>query len=357
MHLFAQRYCPWHMHSAWLVASGLSVPVETPPRALSGGTCVDISKSPAPEWAFHLWWQSPGRPFLWGQLTWLSWPYSVSGDTVARERGSSSEPRLSRFKPIDRWLLGAWVWWFLPNVPIPKEAEVSLLPAGWGLGARSPFRFPVSLLRGEVSRWPSQEGLALHSCLPSLCPVASGDHGGRAGAFLQSCHEWGGQCLLATVPVLASLGVGTHELEMGWPTVLACLGLFQLFALKFCVPGNPPVPGKLGQLVTLGRKTISCAFTVLCPHLVMLSFCYNFFKWHHFVSTICFFPGPWLIHQELQDKIIFRVSFRVYSNQMGRDAKHGKQINLLHLNSFLKICPLERHVMMTTMTMMVAVTL
>lgn len=158
--------------------------------------------------------------------------------------------------------------------------------------------------------------MALHSCLPFFVPrtwpcglhqwasvlssvqvgLASADPGRRCRPWAPSFRVAVGgrrlshssycvnasphprllELLLPLVP--SGLGVGTHRAEMGWPTVLACLGLSQVFALSSCVPANLSVPGRLGQFLTLGRNTISCAFTVLCPHLAVLSFCYNFFK-------------------------------------------------------------------------------
>lgn len=81
-----------------------------------------------------------------------------------------------------------------------------------------------------------------------------------------------------------------------------------MLALESYVPGNPAVQADPGQLVTRGRKNPLSCFPLCSAHtLVCCPFVNGFSKLYHFVSAICFFAGPRLTHQELQeDGLVFR---------------------------------------------------
>lgn len=162
-------------------------------------------------------------------------------------------------------------------------------------------------------------------------------------AQLLSCHPSSG------------LGVGTcgRNGVTSWP------------GLPETVPGNPcwhshPVSRETpwsGQSRDSwspeGEKPSLVLSPALCPHLGVLSFCYGFSEIHHFVSAICFFPGPWLTHQELQkDGLASRaLPSRAHSNQWAGLETRGDEVHLLGTDSFRKI----RHLRGMVAFMMVAV--
>lgn len=227
-----------------------------------------------------------------------------------------------RTKPIDGGFMELESGGSRPTFPSQSGRRCLSFPLDEDWVSLVPARPLWSLLRGEV--WlPGCPREAWHSILvcPSLCPgpghvaFISGLlcslasrlvwpvrtlEGDVDPGLLPSGLRWVGS-VSATAPIVSrppstprllelllplvpsGLGVGTHRAELGWPTVLACPGPPQVFALSSCVPANLSVPGRLGQFLTLGRNTISCAFTVLCPHLAVLSFCYNFFN----DTTLC----------------------------------------------------------------------
>lgn len=58
------------------------------------------------------------------------------------------------------------------------------------------------------------------------------------------------------------------------------------------------VPGKVAQLVILGRKTVSCASSVLHPHLDIIDLLLEFPQITPFCVCWLLSPGPGLIRQE-----------------------------------------------------------
>lgn len=223
----------------------------------------------------------------------------------------------------------------LPQCSHPRGGGGSCPSCSMRTGnAESPWASQWSLLRG--GSWsPGDPRITLHSCslffVPRTWPrglhqwasvpsgfqggLASGDPGGDGVCWFFNLRLlWVGrvpqsQLLSCPPPHHSGLGVGTPVVEVGWPPVLACLGLSQETCVcpQVLCPRKPCSPGRTGQLVTLGRKTISRVFHVFCPQLGMLSFCYSFSKLHHFASAICFFPGPRLIDQELwEDGVVVR---------------------------------------------------
>lgn len=125
----------------------------------------------------------------------------------------------------------------------------------------SRLAWPVRTLEGDADPGLLPSGLRWTGGVSATAPIVS-----TPSRLLE--------LLLPLVP--SGLGVGTHRAAMGWPTVLACPELSQVFALSSCVPANLSVPGKLGQFshwVETPSLVLSLcsAHTLLCCPFVTIS--------------------------------------------------------------------------------------
>lgn len=121
---------------------------------------------------------------------------------------------------------------------------------------------------------------------------------------------------------------------------------------RFLCPGKAPVPSQSGQRVTPGRNPLACF-----PRALPTPWCVVFLSQFLQMTPVCVChlflsgapaeapaaPGGWSCLQSLSP-------LRIWSNQTGCTV--GKEVTLLHLDFFfLKICPLQRLVVVVAVAL------